>query len=128
MTGNTLPDAVKRLAQRHLPSASHLQAMTIIWTPDAGVVSLDDIAARMSMAPQAALIVLNDLTSSGLIEGGATTGFRRTTDPEHAADAALLVDANERLPVQLIRAIYEPPTSPAKSFADAFVLKKGPRE
>ncbi len=82
----------------------------------------------MSMAAEAALVVLTDLCRSGLIEGSADLGFRVTSDEQRAAEAALLIDANERLPVQLIRAIYEPAPSPAKSFADAFVLRKGPRE
>ncbi len=79
----------------------------------------------MSMAPEAALVVLTDLVRTGVIEGSATTGFRVTADEQHAAEAALLIDANERFPVQLIRSIYEPAPSPAKSFADAFVLRKG---
>lgn len=125
MTGNTLSDAVKRLAQRHLPSASHLQALTIIWAKDAPTAPLGVLADRMAIPSAAALDVMNDLLESGLIEGGPETGFCPTADAKHAAEAALLMEANERFPVQLIRSIYEPPPSPAKLLADAFVLRKG---
>ena len=71
---------------------------------------------------------LHDLAEAGLLESqGTEDGLTyRVASGDDGLHAALrqLVDAYQRVPVQLMRAVYARPSDAVQSFADAFRLQK----
>jgi hypothetical protein len=123
-----LPDEVRDLVQRHVPSMVHLDAL--LWlsgAPEASPTAAA-VAAGIGAEPEAAARALRELAASGLAAGdesGGETRFRFAPAGaalRHAAGA--LEEMYRRFPVQVIRAVYERPPSAVQQLADAFRLRK----
>jgi len=124
MAESRLPDDVRALAQHHLASMAHLDALLLLaGSPDAPL-SADAVAARIGAEPEAAARALRDLQAASLVaEDGA--GYRFAPgDPALRRAAETLAEMYRRFPVQVIRAVYERPPSPVQQLADAFRLRK----
>ncbi len=127
MTDNALGDDVKHVAQRYLPSINHLNALVCLHEAGGAVVSPAAVAEFVRTDEETGRDVLSDLVRAQLVESAPDGGARLDpSDHARASLVALIVDANTRFPVQLIRAIYERPPSAVKAFADAFRLRKDP--
>ncbi len=127
MTDNALGDDVKHAAQRYLPSINHLNALMCLHEAGGAVVSPEAVAETLNTDVETGRTVMSDLVRAQLVESAPDGGARLDpADHARASLVALIVDANSRFPVQLIRAIYERPASAVQAFADAFRLRKDP--
>jgi hypothetical protein len=126
MSENTIPEPVLQLIHAALPSIHHLDLMMQLLRKRPDIVEWSALATGMRADERVAEKVAADLARSGLASVSDEGARYEPGNPEIADAAALLVDAYDRFPVQLIRAIYEGPKTPAQTFADAFRLRKEP--
>lgn len=122
-----LPTEVKALVRRHVPTPLHLELLVAL-AREPGA-SLSAAALRSTKHTDVAAIerTLQDFLNSGLLQAtgsGASLEYRiATTEPEQLRALAMLVVAWERVPVQLMRTVYDRPPEAIRSFADAFRLQ-----
>lgn len=128
MADGGLPTEVRELIDRHIASMSHAEALLLLraepdraWTPA-------DAAGETGGTPDALAAVLGDLAAAGIVAqegtGGAEAFRYAPARPALAAAADAFADAYNRLPVQLVRAIYDRPPPAVQMLADAFRLRK----
>lgn len=122
------PD-VRRLIASQLASMDHVEVLLLLHrTAPAAVTQVD--AARETRRPVELLTtVMTDLVNGGLASrapgpgGDDTFAYAPQSESLHRDVEQLVAVYNER-PVTLIRAVYDRPPEPVKSFADAFRLRK----
>jgi hypothetical protein len=118
-----VPPAVRDLIDRCLSSMEHVELL--LWLAAESARTADRaVAAGVIHAPaDVADRRLSDLRECGLIERTAEDKNLYRYQPKSAALRAAVEELstmyNQR-PVTLVRAIYERPVSPVRSFADAF--------
>ena len=90
--------------------------------------SAADVAACTALAEAPIAAGLRDLAASGVLEEATSDGdptYRvRSDTTEQRGLMQELVTAFDRVPVQLIRAVYSRPSDPVQSFADAFRIQR----
>lgn len=105
----------------------HLEALILLSGSPQDALTAHEVSARIGADPETAGRVLRDLASSSLVgESGGDGAARYRFAPgnealRHAAEA--LSEMYRRFPVQVIRAVYERPSS-VQQLADAFRLRK----
>jgi hypothetical protein len=88
-----------------------------------GALTPSDISAAARLTPAVTEAVLADLVRSRLaIADGAA--FRVDAGSPHAHAATQVVELYHAKPVTLVRAVYDRPSDAARSFADAFRVRK----
>ena len=124
MSGSELPEVLQDLIARHTPSMDHVAVLLDLRGDPSVAHAAADVAARTRLDPAVADRVLRELAQSRIVslEGDAyryapAEGLRETVDS--------LAEMYRTKPVTLVRAIYDRPTRAAKSFADAFRIRKG---
>jgi hypothetical protein len=123
MTEGDLPAGVRDFVHRHLPSMDHV-AILLLLRLSPGEDHDEATLARVARLEQkVALAVLGDLVAARLV---ARRGdfYRYAPASEEAVVVDRLADMYNTKPVTLVRTIYERPPSAAKSFADAFRIRK----
>ncbi len=122
MADGDLPEAVRRLLHQHLPTMDHV-ALVLAFRSDPECRDMFALVSAARLQSNVAGGVLADLTASHFLQ-------RSGTDYVYSPDAGTraLIDQLAELynsrPVTLVRAIYDRPASPARSFADAFRIRK----
>jgi hypothetical protein len=120
MSQEPLPEGVRQLIGRHLPSMDHVAALVAL---HAGALGVNEIAAETRLSPTVTATVLGDLVESRLavVENGQ---FRVHRESPHASTVEQVIALYHSKPVTLVRAVYDRPAA-ARSFADAFRIRKG---
>lgn len=128
MVEDGLPREVRELVQRHTRTPAHLEALVGVARDPARTWRPAEVAAGKYPDPAVIAGALSDLAEAGLLRStGTGDGVTYQVAPgDDALHAALrqLVDAYQRVPVQLMRAVYTRPSDAVQSFADAFRLQK----
>ena len=123
MVDETIPDAVRLLLARHLPTVDHVAVLVILHAMSQRILEVKDVAAEARVSESVAAAVLTDLASGHLAKRD-DSGFRYAPDPRDRAAVELLAELYNSRPVSLMRAIYDRPAATARSFADAFRIRK----
>ncbi|CAN5897609.1 hypothetical protein BH11GEM1_BH11GEM1_18660 [soil metagenome] len=122
MADGDLPEAVQRLLHQHLPSMDHV-ALLLAFRSDPECRDLPALISAARLQSNVAAGVLADLTASHLLQrSGADYVYAPGSDARAVIDE--LADLYNSKPVTLVRAIYDRPASAARSFADAFRIRK----
>jgi hypothetical protein len=128
LAANDLPDEVRRFIVASIASVAQLEVLLLLredrereWKTEE--VSRALYAARGGMADQ-----LNDLVAKGLayvtLAPDARFRYRPESDSELDAVVARLADTYKERRVSVISLIYSEPVDKARSFADAFRIRK----
>lgn len=123
MADETIPNAVRLLLARHLPTVDHVAVLVILFAAPERVHDAAGVAVEARVSESVATVVLADLASAHLAQRDGA-GFRFAPDARDRAAVAQLAELYNSRPVSLMRAIYDRPASTAKSFADAFRIRK----
>ena len=124
MSENSLPVHVEAFVRRYIPTVAHLECLVRMVRSPTQQWSAGDMSVAIGVDEKRAREVLDDLKDHGFLSTDGHT-FQYAPNSTLVGDgAAALVAAYDRFPVQLIRIVYEPRTNPARSFADAFRLRK----
>ena len=124
---DVLPASVRSLVQRHVPSPVHLEALVALARDPSREWQLSDVAGSKYADHQVVERALDDLAGSALVairDAEEGRRYRVVVDTADAQTLADLVSAYDRVPVQLVRAVYERPPEAVQSFANAFRLQK----
>ena len=125
---DTLPDAVKRLVQAHVPTPAHLEALVVIAREPERRGLASEVAGSTALAVAPIATALQDLAGRGVVQEHSTGDETRYQaygeDAEQLKLLQDLVTAFDRVPVQLIRAVYARPSDSVQSFADAFRIQR----
>ena len=123
MAEEPLPDEVRQLLNRHLSSMDHVTVLLAMRSAPKAVHQASAMMPLVHVSEPVATVVLADLAESSLVvrEGD---GYRYAPNREHAEAVDRLADMYNTRPVTLVRAIYDRPVSAAKTFADAFRIRK----
>lgn len=124
---NEIPLEVTALVHRSLPTMVHIELLLLLartapkeWTRHA-------LAAELRSSPALVAAALADLETARLAESlpGAEPPQHRLGAGDEATrqTIAKLQDVYDRLPVTLIKMLYNRPPSAAKAFADAFRVR-----
>jgi hypothetical protein len=123
MADETIPDAVRLLLARHLPTVDHVAVLVILYAMPQRVHEAKELAAEARLSESVATAVLADLTGGHLVKRDGS-GFLYDPDARNRAAVEQLAELYNSRPVSLMRAIYDRPASTARSFADAFRIRK----
>lgn len=123
MATEPLPADVRDLLSRHLPSMDHVTVLLAMREASDVVHVAASMAPLVHVDQKVATSVFADLVAARLI-APRDSGFVYQPDPRLAEAVESLAEMYNTRPVTLVRAIYDRPTSPAKSFADAFRIRK----
>ena len=128
MAETRLPDEVRALVQNHLASMAHLDALLLLAASPESSMPAPAVATRINVEPEVAARALRDLVGASLVaeeQLGAAPVYRFAPgDDELRRAAETLADMYRRFPVQIIRAVYERPSTAVQQLADAFRLRK----
>ncbi|MEP6991854.1 MAG: hypothetical protein ABJA80_13060 [bacterium] len=117
-----LSESVRLLLHQHLPTMDHV-ALLLAFRSDPECRDVSTLVSTARLQSNVAAGVLADLTAAHLLQ-------RSGADYVYAPDAATstvideLAELYNSKPVTLVRAIYDRPASAARSFADAFRIRK----
>ena len=123
MADETVPDAVRHLLARHLPTVDHVAVLVLMATTPDQTHDARGVAAKTRVSDPVADAVLADLATAHLVQRDGA-GFRFRPDARDRATVEQLAALYNSRPVTLMRVIYDRPTSTARSFADAFRIRK----
>jgi hypothetical protein len=128
MAETRLPDEVRALVQNYLGSMAHLDALLLLAASTEAGVPATVVASAIRVEPDAASRTLRDLVSASLVAEDGLGGIPRYRfapgNDELRRAAETLSDMYLRFPVQVIRAVYERPSTAVQQLADAFKLRK----
>ncbi len=123
-----LPDDVRRFIASNVSSVAQLEVLLLLRGARDREWTSDEVSRKLYSAPNGIIRQLNDLVSKGLayVTHGPDRRFRYRPQPEDEAD--LIVDRLANLykerRVAVISLIYSEPIDKARSFADAFRIRK----
>ena len=107
----------------HIPSMDHVAILLDLRSAPEATHAVDDIARRTRVDRAVSERVLRELTASRIVSRDGD--LYRYSPAAHMRDAVdALADMYHTKPVTLVRAIYDRPARAARSFADAFRLRK----
>jgi hypothetical protein len=123
-----LSPEVRALVRRHVPAPLHLEVLVALARDPERRWNARDVGGQKYPDADAVARALEDLRGDGLArrEGPQDAPVYALADVDAATrrTLALLVSSYDRVPVQLVRAVYERPPEAVQSFADAFRLQK----
>lgn len=120
---------VRRLIASHLASMDHVEVLVLLHRSAPAAVTQVDAARETRRPVELLTTVMADLVNGGLASRAPGPGgddifaFAPQSESLRRDVEQLVAVYNER-PVTLIRAVYDRPPEPVKSFADAFRLRK----
>lgn len=130
MAGDTgLEPEVRRLIASQLASMDHVEVLILLHRIAPAAVTQVDAARETRRPVELLTAVMSDLVNGGLASRASGPGgddifvFAPKSESLRRDVEQLVAVYNER-PVTLIRAVYDRPPEPVKSFADAFRLRK----
>lgn len=127
-SADVLAPDVRALIQRHIPTPLHLEALVTLARERDRAWSVAEVAGAKYQDHGAVERALRDYADAGLVRIEGTEQEPRfqlaTLEPRQAKSLEMLVDGYNRMPVQVVRAVYERPPEAVQSFADAFRLNK----
>ena len=123
-----LPQDVTRLIGKHIHGVSQLELLLFLHNQPTREVSVETVAKEQGMRDDQASILLEDLTSRGLlVEADAEDEARYRYEPK-SRELARQVDALAKIyPTYrhaIIQLIYSKPGESVMNFAEAFRLRK----
>jgi hypothetical protein len=123
MADNALPEEVRALVLRHLATMDHVAVLLEMRADPDGVHDASTMAPVARVSESVAHGVLADLSAARLIvpSGG---GYKYGPGSALEQSVDLLANMYDTRPVTLVRAIYDRPAGAARSFADAFRIRK----
>lgn|SRR5690242_11008115 len=123
MSEKGLSEALTHLLHRHLPTMDHVSLLLALREQPQLLHAPAALAVQSRLDRAVTEKVLRDLEASQLVrqEKGEFI-YAPTAVPTNAIDE--LAEMNRTRPVTLIRALYDRPSRAARSFADAFRLRK----
>ena len=123
MADETIPDTVRLLLARHLSTVDHVAVLVLLRAAPERLHDATGVAMEARVSESVAAAVLADLASAHLIQRDGA-GVRFAPEARDRAAVEQLAELYNSRPVSLMRAIYDRPTSTARSFADAFRIRK----
>lgn len=127
------PGLLETLVLRHLDSMEQAEILLLLRAEPERAWTAEETASRLRIDPQSAARRLRSLAEGGLIAreadasgagGAAAYYYAPESDDLRRAVDALAVAYNER-PVSLVKLLYSRPTdATARSFADAFRIRR----
>lgn len=123
MHDDQLPDRIRLLLSRNLPSVDHLTVLVALHDACGQGHSAESMSRIARVSQLQAAIVLDQLKTTGFASqspSGYTYELQRH-DPQVVDELAHMYHTR---PVTLIRAMYDRPASSVRSFADAFRIRK----
>lgn len=122
-----LPDDIRRFVTSHIASVLQLEALLLMRTEPEREWTAEEVSRSLYAAPSAIADQLFDLEAKGLIvrSNAPQPGFRyHPVNGELAAVVERLADLYRERRVAVIALIYSEVTDSARTFADAFRLRK----
>lgn len=117
------PD-VRALIREHIPSPLHLEALVALARERERAFTPAEVGGAKYPDSAAVTRALRDLVANGLAAETEGTYRLAPQEPQQTRTLELLVIGYDRMPVQVVRAVYERPPEAVQSFADAFRLGK----
>jgi hypothetical protein len=120
-----LPHDVRDLVLRHVSTPAHLDVLLALAGDESRTWTVAEAEAVHQGDRRATAEALRDLAAAGLLwrdDAGSAYRFAPQTQALRET-VGRLVEAQNRTPVQLIRAVYDRPPPALQSFADAFRLQ-----
>jgi len=123
MHDDQLSDRVRVLLSRNLPSVDHVTVLVALHDSSGQAHSAESMSRIARVSQLQAAIVLDQLKTAGFASQSASgyTYEIQRHDPQVVDELAHMYNTR---PVTLIRAIYDRPATPVRSFADAFRIRK----
>jgi hypothetical protein len=123
MSHSELPEALQDLIGDHMPSMDHVAILLDLRSAPETRHSVADVATRTRLERAVTERVLRELTASRVVtRDGELYRYAPAADIRGTVDS--LANMYHTKPVTLVRAIYDRPARAAKSFADAFRIRK----
>lgn len=124
MTGRELPPELLDLIAFCLPSMEHVEVLLLLRADPERAWTSDEVAGQLKIDRRSSARCLEELHRNALLGAvGDPTVYRFAPRSEPLARAsALLLDAYQRTPVLLVKALYQRPAPGLRTFSDAFRL------
>jgi hypothetical protein len=123
VSGEDLSDALSALIVHHLTSMDHVGLLLALRAHPNIVYTTTDLAGAEGLTVAVVDRALKDLQSARLIRSGGD-GYRYDPAPELAPAMEELAVMYRTKPLTLVRSVYARPARAARSFAEAFRLRK----
>jgi hypothetical protein len=123
MAEDTIPPELRRFILATLPSVPHLEALLLLRDRADGL-PVDELAARLYVAPAVATRLIADLALAALVAVDDTRALYRPSRADLGATVDALAAAYARNVVGISRLIHSTTDRKAFQFADAFRLRK----
>jgi len=123
-----MPSGVKQFVREHIPTMDHLEVLMRLHAKPDALFSIAELENATHVRGAALSRVLDSLASDGLARVVDREGVpaiqlgARSGDERRQVDA--LASMYHQRPVSLVRFVYEQPTTPLRSFSDAFRIRK----
>ncbi|HET6880465.1 MAG TPA: hypothetical protein VFI31_09940 [Pirellulales bacterium] len=128
MAANELPDDVRRFIVSNIASVAQLEALLLLREDRQKEWPIEEMSRALYAAAGGMIDQLNDLVSKGLayvtFESDARYRYRPDMGSELDALLGRLADLYKKRRVSVISLIYSEPVDKARSFADAFRIRK----
>ena len=127
MTDGTLPPHLLSFIATCIRTVVELEALLFLLHHAPRQFSADELARELRIDPQYAKQEMTDLAQHGLAELDPQTGHGKyaARTPELDQTVRELAKLYIERRVSVIQAIYNKPSDPIQSFADAFKFRKG---
>lgn len=119
-----IPVAVRQLVRRHIGSMDHLELLMRLHEAPDQAIAAAELQRTAHLDAKTFSRCIADLVAAGLVKEPAADTFQygpRTVADREDVDA--LARMYHQRPVTLVKLVYEQPSTPVKSFADAFRLR-----
>src|SRR5688500_9364995 len=125
MEPEELEGEVVRFLDQYIATVPHLEALLLLWHEPASRWSVEQLAARIYVAPPAAKGILDDLVRHGMVRGhGSPVSY--ALDPNWDASRQILgrvASTYSRHLARVARLIHSKGPRSVRDFARAFKLK-----
>jgi hypothetical protein len=123
VTGEQLPDDVRRLLLGAIPSVPHLEALMLL-RDESGAWAASAVAKRIYVNAERATALLRDLVAQGLLIASNDAFTFAPLDPAARETVDRLAALYSRHVVEIARLLHAKRDAAAHEFADAFRLRK----
>ena len=124
MHDDQVPERMRLLLSHNLPTVDHVTVLVALHDASAMAHTAESMARTARLSKLQAAVVLDQLKEAGFASQSAS-GYTYSLERHDPLAVDELAQMYNTRPVTLIRAIYARPTSPVRSFADAFRIRKG---
>jgi hypothetical protein len=122
-----IPARVRDFVLAHIDSIEQLEVLLLLAARPTTAFTTVEISDELRTAPSSAANRLARLRDHRLIEVLPGDRHRLRADPELIAILTQVGEAYRHRRVSVVTLIYSRPSEVVRVFADAFVLKKGPK-